>query len=198
MAERAEAKKKITLKTVDGGVFDVNPAIAKDLETVQSFIDADSAAADDAVLIPLPNVYSRELSKILDHCNSHHRFRSAGAGGDAAAAKRYDEEFVKALSQEELKELILAANYLNVKELLDFLNQSVANLIENKSVEFVRKFFGVVNDYTPEEEARLREENAWAFEGVDDDWIIDSSSIRFSSFDYRRLIERNSRIKVYI
>lgn len=169
MAERAEAKKKITLKTVDGGVFDVNPAIAKDLETVQSFIDADSAAADDAVLIPLPNVYSRELSKILDHCNSHHRFRSAGAGGDAAAAKRYDEEFVKALSQEELKELILAANYLNVKELLDFLNQSVANLIENKSVEFVRKFFGVVNDYTPEEEARLREENAWAFEGVDDD-----------------------------
>ncbi|KAF1885913.1 hypothetical protein Lal_00032281 [Lupinus albus] len=57
--------------------------------------------------------------------------------------------------------LLLAANYLNVKDVIDFLCQTVANLIPNKSVKFVRNFFGVVNDYTAAEEAEIRQTHAW-------------------------------------
>ncbi|XVF33815.1 hypothetical protein REPUB_Repub18cG0003200 [Reevesia pubescens] len=63
--------------------------------------------------------------------------------------------------------MILAANYLNIKDLLDMLNQAVADRIENKSVEYVRRFFGIENDYTAEEEAEVRAQNEWAFQGVD-------------------------------
>lgn len=76
---------------------------------------------------------------------------------------------MKKLNNEEVKELFLAANYLNIKKLLEFLSQVIADRIANKSVEYVRRYFGIENDYTPEEEAKLREELAWTFTGVDPD-----------------------------
>jgi S-phase kinase-associated protein 1 len=83
--------------------------------------------------------------------------------------KAFEAEFLKEESNEGIKEMILAANYLDIKEMLEFLNQSVADRIQNKSVEYVRNFFGIDNDFSPEEEAKLREEFAWAFEDVDED-----------------------------
>lgn len=154
----------IKLKTADGVVYAVEPFIAKEMQTVQNFIDDDAATT----AIPLPNVYSRELGRIIEYCRHHCLFRAAGAAANKDG-KGFDAEFVKELGLEELRELTLAANYLNVKNLLDFLTQTIASLIENKSVEFVRKFFGIVNDYTPEEEAKLRQDYGWAFEGVDED-----------------------------
>ncbi|KAM1047515.1 hypothetical protein ACFX2C_026864 [Malus domestica] len=61
-------------------------------------------------------------------------------------------------------ELILAADFLHVDLLLEVLNQTVADQIKNKNVEHMRKLFGVESDYTPEEEQKLCEEYAWAFE----------------------------------
>ncbi|KAL1300044.1 hypothetical protein HN51_044732 [Arachis hypogaea] len=166
MSGISDTERMITLKTVEGTLFDVKSSIAKDLKTVQAFIDD----SDDDVTspIPLPNVFTRELSRILDYLNNHHRFRSSIEKADEEMA-RYDAEFAKSMSNEELKALILAANYLNVKDLLEFLNQTVADVIQNKSVEFVRNFFGIENDYTPEEEEKLRNENEWAFNGVEQD-----------------------------
>lgn len=163
--------KLISLKAADGIVFEVEPYIAKEMKIVQTFIDDDAATA--ATTIPLPNVYSRELDRIVQYCRQHCIFRDAGASAKKDA-KDFNAEFVRVMSDEELKALLLAANYLNMNDLLEFLSQTIATRIQNKSVKFVRKFFGVVNDYTPEEEARFREENAWAFQGVEEDdeeWI---------------------------
>uniref|UniRef100_A0A915B6W6 Skp1-related protein n=1 Tax=Parascaris univalens TaxID=6257 RepID=A0A915B6W6_PARUN len=54
-----------------------------------------------------------------------------------------------------------AANYLDVGELLSAGCKTIAALIKGKSVEELREFFHIENDFTPEEEARVREENAW-------------------------------------
>ncbi|MED6143839.1 hypothetical protein PIB30_009649 [Stylosanthes scabra] len=163
------SEKTITLKTVEGTLFQVKPSIAKDLKTVQSFIDDSNADSATNKPIPLPNIFSRELSRILDYLNNHHRFRGSAIGQSHEEAARYDADFAKSMSHEELKALVLAANYLNVHDLLEFLNVTVANVIENKSVEFVRKFFGIENDFTPEEEEKIRSQNEWAFIGVDQD-----------------------------
>ncbi|KAK7851847.1 skp1-like protein 10 [Quercus suber] len=64
---------------------------------------------------------------------------------------------------------ILDANYLNFKEALDFFCRPVANAIQNKSVKYVCKFFGLESDFELGEEEKLREEFAWSFEGVDED-----------------------------
>ena len=68
------------------------------------------------------------------------------------------------LDQEVLFELILAANYLDIKPLLELACAKVASLIKNRSIPEIRKFFNIENDFTPEEEAQIMEENKWAEE----------------------------------
>ncbi|TKY60169.1 SKP protein 9 [Spatholobus suberectus] len=153
-----EEPKKIKLKTADEVIFEVEPYIVKEMETVQSFIDINGG--DASSVIPLPNVRSRELGRIVEYSSEHRR------GGSAGKLREFDERFVMAMSSEELRQLLSAMNYLNMDSLL---YSSIADIIKGKSVEFVRNFFGIVNDYTPEEEARIREANAWVFEGAQDD-----------------------------
>lgn len=69
-----------------------------------------------------------------------------------------------ALDQETLFELILAANYMDIKPLLDLTCATVASLIKGKSPEDIRRQFNIINDFTPEEEAQVREENKWCEE----------------------------------
>ncbi|KAK8601351.1 hypothetical protein V6N12_051188 [Hibiscus sabdariffa] len=62
------------------------------------------------------------------------------------------------------KILSKAANYLNIKSLLDLTCQIVADIIKGKMPEEIRKTFNNKNDFTPEEEEEVRRENQWAFE----------------------------------
>lgn len=57
-----------------------------------------------------------------------------------------------------------AANYLDIKGLLDLTCKTVADMMRGKTVEEIRETFHIKNDYTPEEEAEVRRENQWAFE----------------------------------
>ena len=72
----------------------------------------------------------------------------------------WDCEYVD-IEQELVFELILAANYLDIKSLLDLCCAKVAAMIKGKPVEEVRRQFNIVNDFTPEEEAHVREDNPW-------------------------------------
>jgi len=47
----------------------------------------------------------------------------------------------------------MAANYLDIKSLLDLGCAKIATLIKGKSPEEIRKTFNIINDFTPEEEA---------------------------------------------
>jgi len=63
-----------------------------------------------------------------------------------------------------LFELILAANYLDIKSLLDLTCAKVASMLKGKAPEDIRRTFNIKNDFTPEEEAQVREENKWCEE----------------------------------
>lgn len=76
----------------------------------------------------------------------------------------WDEQFISQGTQEEILELILASNYLDIKSLLELSCAKVATMIKGKSPEEIRETFGIINDFTPEEENQIREENKWAEE----------------------------------
>ena len=63
-----------------------------------------------------------------------------------------------------LLQLILAANYLDIKPLLDLTCAKIASMMKDKTTEEMRQIFNIVNDFTPEEEAQVREENKWCEE----------------------------------
>lgn len=52
---------------------------------------------------------------------------------------------------------VKAANYLDIKGLLDVTCKTVANMIKGKTPEEIRKTFNIKNDFTEEEEAQVCE-----------------------------------------
>ncbi|XP_044321065.1 SKP1-like protein 1 isoform X1 [Triticum aestivum] len=170
----AQTKKMIMLKSSDGEEFQVEEAVAMESQTIRHMIEDD--CADN--VIPLPNVDSKILSKVIEYCKKHVQANpkpADSADADASSStstanaapvedlKSFDAEFVK-VDQATLLDLILAANYLNIKGLLDLTCQTVADMIKGKTPEEIRKTFNIKNDFTPEEEAEIRRENQWAFE----------------------------------
>ncbi|WOL05285.1 SKP1-like protein 1B isoform X2 [Canna indica] len=160
----------ISLRSSDGEVFEVEEAVAMESQTIKHMIEDDCADSG----IPLPNVSSKILAKVVEYCKKHVDAAAAAAArpsDDTAAAsgvsdddlKSWDAEFVK-VDQGTLFDLILAANYLNIKGLLDLTCQTVADMIKGKTPEEIRKTFNIKNDFTPEEEEEVRRENQWAFE----------------------------------
>jgi len=123
------------------------------------------AAADNDV-IPLPNVSGKDLGKVIEYCKfkvSSKKKNSDGVLMSEDEVKNWETEFVK-VDQGTLFQLILAANYLNIKDLLDLTCFTVASMIRGKSPEEIRKAFNIKNDFTPEEEEEVRREHQWAFD----------------------------------
>ena len=57
-----------------------------------------------------------------------------------------------------------AANYLDIKGLLDVTCKTIANMIKGKTPEEIRKTFNIKNDFTEEEKAQVCKENQWCEE----------------------------------
>lgn len=148
---------KVTLCSRDLEEFQVDIDIACLSETVKNLIE-DAGPGD---VIPLPNVSSNILAKVLEFCNFH--ASQAAVQGVEEAVQQWNEEFLN-VDHTTLFDLILAANYLNIKSLLDLTCHTVAMMIKGKTPEEIRKTFNITNDFTPEEEEQVRRENAWAFD----------------------------------
>jgi len=120
------------------------------------------------VPIPLHNVSSKILKKVIEYA-THHVQHPTQQKSDAKDEKKsddilpWDKEFCN-VDQATLFELILAANYLDIKPLLDLTCKTVANMIKGKTPEEIRKTFNIKNDFTPEEEEKVRKENEWCEE----------------------------------
>ncbi|KAG6545932.1 hypothetical protein Mapa_012592 [Marchantia paleacea] len=153
---------KVKLKSSDDEMFEVDETVAYESQTVKNMIE--DTGTDNP--IPLPNVSSKILAKVIEYCRYHVESQKISDEKPAVPEdeiKQWDAEFVK-VDQATLFDLILAANYLNIKNLLDLTCQTVADMIKGKTPEEIRKTFNIKNDFTPEEEEEVRRENQWAFE----------------------------------
>ena len=62
--------------------------------------------------------------------------------------------------------IINASNYLNIPPLLELSSAKMASIIKGKTTEEVRQLFGIQNEFTPEEEQQIIEENKWCMENL--------------------------------
>lgn len=126
---------------------------------------SDLGADDDDFEVPVPNVRASVLKKVLEWAE-HHKDTAFPDDEDddtrkSAPVDDWDREFLR-VDQEMLYEIILAANYLNMRPLLDAGCKVVAEMIRGKSPEEIRRTFNIVNDFNPDEEAAIKRENEWA------------------------------------
>ncbi|CAI9118544.1 OLC1v1020131C1 [Oldenlandia corymbosa var. corymbosa] len=151
----SDPTKMITLVSSDGESFEVEGSVVMGSQAIKHMIEDD--CANNA--IPLPNVQSKELARAVEYLKIH---RAEEGGKDVK--KKFDDEFLKGMSHGDLFALMQAANYLDIKGLLDLTCQKTADMIKDMSPEEVREIFSIENDFTPEEEKAIRDENAWAFD----------------------------------
>ena len=136
-----EEEEKVVLRCCDGEEFAVAVSVARKCGTINNMIDDGCVEGG----IPLPNVKAPAISRVLEYLSREH-------SAEAAEAKAFEKAFLEKMTKEELFELILAANYLHAEELLDAATQCVADRIRGKTVPELREYFGIENDFTPEEE----------------------------------------------
>ncbi|XP_074580954.1 SKP1-like protein 11 [Curcuma longa] len=171
--------KMIKLVSGDGQEIEVEEEVA-----LQSKVIEDMLSDSDGV-IPLPLVHSKVLRQILEYCRKHATANSspltpsssaaAAASSDSVssycisskpisdpALSAWDKEFVK-LDPSSLYDLFMAANYLDIKGLLNLIAETLADMIRGKEPEQIRQLLDIENDFTPEEEAAIRSKHSWAF-----------------------------------
>lgn len=123
----------------------------------------DGCAAD---AIPLTNVDAKTLCMIIPYLKKH------AAAGDLTRDElnKFDDEFISGESLGDLMDAVLAANYLNIRELIELLATKIAVLIKGYKMEEIRESFNIDADdlLLPAEEEKFRKDYPWAFENLDE------------------------------
>jgi S-phase kinase-associated protein 1 len=172
----------VKIVSSDNHLFTTSLEVAIVSETIKNLIE--DSGIDET--IPVPNVSGKILARTIKYITFHNthdfeRFSKENGVSDTSPSsesaavtnsdtnensekvKQFDIDFVN-VDQSTLFDLILAANYLNIKSLLDLTCKTVAGMIKGKTPEEIRKQFNIKNDFTPEEEEEVRRENQWAFD----------------------------------
>jgi len=138
----------LQLISSDGKTFETTADACKWSETIKHLYE-DCAGSDETLSIPLPNVHSSLIPKILeffDHYLENPPAEDKHTMGGGNVINTDLTEFDKAWvpdDKEVLAEYILAASYLECFEMLNVCIQTTANMIKGKTVEQLRELFNV-------------------------------------------------------
>ncbi|GJM93997.1 hypothetical protein PR202_ga10606 [Eleusine coracana subsp. coracana] len=164
----AEPKKMVRLRSSDGVTFEVEErSICAASRTINGVLMEEGRAAADVV--PLPDVINAAtLSRVLDYVREHydeqgHREFYLPISGLDHPLSGFDKDFLK-VDDDTLFDVMLAAGYLGMDDLVELMCRGLAEQMKGKTPEELRQRFGIVNDYTKEEEEEVRKEIAWASE----------------------------------
>ncbi|CAJ0921041.1 unnamed protein product, partial [Mesorhabditis belari] len=150
--------------------FTLSKKAAQLCGTVNHYAENTGLTDDEAISkmepMALPNVSSESLYYIVRWCEQH---RDCPAWEEEkwwenerdAELTKWEKEFMAEMTSEALHDVYLAANYMDIKCLLDKCAQTIADMIKGKSPEEIREIWGVENDFTAEEEEAIKNEDPW-------------------------------------
>ena len=162
-----DVDKKITLVSSDGEKVEISAKAVQKSVLVKGILED---YPDDAE-VPLNNVKSNILKKIKEYLEHYENDepkeidRPLPSNNFKDCVQEWDYNFIDT-DLDLIFELILGANYMDIKPLLELASAKVASIIKGKTTEEIRKTFNITNDFTPEEEQQILEENKWCMENL--------------------------------
>lgn len=151
----------LILVSMDGERFNLKRSTATLSEYIKGVIDLDSTASE----IELQHIKSETARKIIEWLEYHENMppkvlpRPLKTANLRDAAGDWDANFVDC-ELEQVFEVLLAANFLMIVPLLELCCAKVASLMLGKTPKQIRKAFNIREDFTPEEEQKIRKEFA--------------------------------------
>lgn len=134
----------VTVFTRDGNNFTEDQAVFEKCKTLKNLME--DVGTENP--IPIGEVDGPIFSRVVSFAKN-------------SQDQQWLEQF-RQMDNSTLFSTILASNYLDYAELLDFCCSAVASMIRGKSPEEIRAHFGIKNDFTAEEQEQIRKENEWA------------------------------------
>jgi len=166
---------KVFLNSKDGKKLEVDRTIAMKWGTIRNILQD---LQGDNPEIPVPEIYSSILEKIVEHTEHHKNDPIAPSQRDRENNKdrenKEEEKRTDDIMPWDLKfcevdkstvyQMLMASNYLDYRPLLDLTCKTIANWIKGKTPSEIRELLEIKNDFTPEEEEKIREDHAWCEE----------------------------------
>ena len=151
----------------EGDVYEVPVHVAKMSQLVAETFEGEEDEDNDEISdVPLPNVTAQVLEKVIEYCKHYQEEPMTPIQTPLKSSKLEDlvqqwyADYVK-LSKNMLFDLVAAANFMDIKPLLDLTCLAVSILIKGKSAAELREMFNISSELTPEEEAQIQRENEW-------------------------------------
>lgn len=139
----------IKLQSSDGTIFETKPQVVQCSGTIRQFLES-MPRKDD--ILPLPNVNSAILRMVLEWADFHKddpiptRDEDEECRRNASVISSWDANFLK-VDESTLSQLTKAARYLDIKDLLDVICKTYANLIIGKRPEEISNRFKIHSDH---------------------------------------------------
>jgi S-phase kinase-associated protein 1 len=159
----------LTIKTNDDQSFELSVSVISKSETLKNFYDDIilKATGDDPMHYPLESVTGPIFQLAIDFLTHYEHddvadIEKTNSTEMSEVVPEWDATFIDALDIPTLMELVKASDYLHINGLTQLTACKIAHLIKSRTVEEIRADFGIVNDFTEEEEAAVREETAFA------------------------------------
>ena len=135
----------------DGETVQVNKDVMLKSNTVKGMVDDGTAVSDEA--IPLPEINKATFDKVIEFCKYIH---AGNAEPDIERPLRSNDladhttewytKFVE-VERDMVEDILLAANFLDIKPLLELCCAKIATYIKGKSIQEVRQFYNIENDF---------------------------------------------------
>ncbi|RYR27955.1 hypothetical protein Ahy_B01g052024 isoform D [Arachis hypogaea] len=146
--------KKIMLCSSEKEIFSVEEQVMVQHSVIINNMIEDGSYNHEESKIPLDCVDSKTLKKVIDYC-THHTHHQNDNQEDLEA---WDAQFLN-VDSNGLYDLLMAANYLEIRDLLDLIYRSIKNMIKGKKIDEIRRIFNIKDHgFTPEEEEQNRKE----------------------------------------
>lgn len=120
------------------------------------------------VPIPIPNVKGEIFEKVIAFCKKYEDMKLITTEEEdlemrVKPLEGWDKDFVN-VSLAVLFEMILAANFLDLKHMLNLTCKAVAEMIKGKTPTEIKKVFGIEGDFTDAERDQVIRDNPWLLE----------------------------------
>ena len=175
--------KSLNIKTSDDQTFKVDWDVARQSQTIRTMLDdlgiEEDGDSEDTIPLPNEEVTGPVFKKALVWCEKNRGkpdFKPDDDDNESDELTKkqefasydqlndWEKDYIK-MSVPEMFPLLITANFLEIKGLIQLMVKAVALQIKDKSVEQIRETFGIEDPkWTEEEKKKLDEENAWAYE----------------------------------
>ena len=163
-----DAGTKMIMISSDGEQFELSTKAAKRSQLVKDSIDE---SKEDIIEFTANQVKGNILKKVVEYLE-HYKDeepkeieRPLPSSNFLECVDKWDFDFMD-IDLDLIFEIILAANYLDIKPLLELASAKMASIIKGKTTEEIKQTLNINNDFTPEEEQQIIEENKWCMENL--------------------------------